>query len=194
MYPCGANISVPLTQTWTVSATTVTHAHLLLFLRGLQTDGHSSGARTRCRGTLANSCLWLVLTVSDRSKRVKKKKKKEKVCFAFQSVFVCICATESARNLLGIYSAPWPGLACPPTILWSCCWIGRLKMMHIEVFLFLCVGTQKQHCCRLFSLRLCLSASETKFDFPSLTPLVCLHTCLLILPPSITWASLSARK
>lgn len=75
MYPCGANISVPLTQMWTVSATTVTHAHLLLFLRGLQTDGHSSGARTRCRGTLANSCLWLVLTVSDRSKRVKKERK-----------------------------------------------------------------------------------------------------------------------
>lgn len=92
------------------------------------------------------------------------------MCFAFQSVFVCVCAAESARNLLGVYSAPWPGLACPPTILWSCCWIGRLKMMHIEVFLFLCVGTRRQHCCRLFSLWLCLSASETKFDFPSLIP------------------------
>lgn len=91
-----------------------------------------------------------------------------------------------ARNLLGVYSAPWPGMACPPTILWSCCWIGRLKMMHIEDFFFICVGTQRQHCCRLFSLWLCLSASETKFDFPSLTRLVCFHTCLLILPPSIT--------
>lgn len=155
-----------------------------------QTDGRSSDTRTRWRGASARSCLWPVLTVSDRSRRVKikKTKKTEKVCFAFQSVFVCICATESARNLLGVYSAPWPGLACPPTILWSCCWIGRLKMMHIEVLFFLSVGTQRQHCCRLFSLRLCLSVSETKFDFPSLTPLLCLHTCLLILPPSITRA------
>lgn len=95
--------------------------------------------QTRKLDASAKLCLWPVLTVSDRSRRVKK----EKAHFAFQSVFVYVCATESARNLLGVYSAPWPGLACPPTILWSCCWLGRLKMMRIEDFFFsLCRHTE----------------------------------------------------
>lgn len=112
------------------------------------------------------------------------------MCFAFQSVFVYICATESARNLLGVFSAPWPGLACPPTILWSCCCIGRLNMMHIEVFLFLCVAHGGNTVAGCFHSGFVCLRLKLSLISPRWPRLVCLHACLLILPPSITWARL----
>lgn len=135
----------------------------------------------------AMSCLWPVLTVSDRRRRVeRKKKKKRKSAFCIsECVCVRLCHRKCEEPPRGLFSSlTRAGLSShnPLELLLN----RKVKNDAYRRFFFLCVGTQRQHCCRLFSLRLCLSASETKFDFPSLTRLVCFHTCLLILPPSIT--------
>lgn len=63
---------------------------------------HDKVPWNRCRGTLANSCLWLVLTVSDRSKRVKKKKERKSVFCISECVCVHLChrkCKEPPRDL-----------------------------------------------------------------------------------------------